>query len=118
MNREKKLTFLSSSENKNVEILMVLLRDKIAKIKREPSFFICSNLARTIKAAQQNNAAREKKNQQQVEFRTVFLFFFFKFSKQGCDRQVCETLARFVIDQALATLVMTEKADIIHWTGK
>ena len=116
MNREKKLTFLSSSENKNVETVMVLLRDKIAKIKREPSFFICSNLARTIKAAQQNNAAREKKISNRLNFARFSSFFLS--SKQGCDRHVCETLARFVIDQALATLVMTEKADIIHWTGK
>ena len=54
---------------------MVLLRDKIAKIKREPSFFNYSNLALTIKAANQNNAPPREKNQQQLIFARFLIFF-------------------------------------------
>ena len=74
----------------------MLPRDKIAKIKREPSFFNYSNLARTIKAAHQNKAAREKKrSQQQLNF-VRFLIIFID-QELECDRQVCETFARLLL---------------------
>ena len=57
---EGKLIFLLS-ENKNVGIAIVLLRINIEKIQWESFFFRRSNLARTIKAAHQNNTLREKK---------------------------------------------------------
>ena len=73
------------------------LRNNIGKIKREPPFFTCSNLLQLIKAAHQNNTVREK-IQQQLNF-ARFLIFFLLSSEVRCDRQVCERLARFVIDE-------------------
>ena len=85
------------------------MRNKIQKIEEESSFFTCSNLAPPIKAAQQNNAVPK------ISHISLFLFFFFYRVNKGVTDKYVKPLARFVIDQGLATLVMTEKKDVIHW---
>ena len=71
------------------------------KMKRELSFLNCSNLFRTIKAA--HPIMQEKTIQQQLNF-ARFLHSFL-WTELECDRQECQTLARFVFDRGLATLV-------------
>ena len=93
--RARKAIFLS--ENKNLGIVIVPLRNKSKKIKLQPSFFSFPNVVRIIKVAHKNNALWEKKFHLQLNFAR---FLNFLSSELRCDRQVCETLILVVINCA------------------
>ena len=88
------------------------LRNKTEKIKHNGDLLssapemLIEQYSRHIKTMPYNSAT--------VEFRT-FSSFLFSSTELGSGRQECETPARFVIDQCLATSVMMATMDIMHW---